>query len=394
MRKINRGEKIVMPLTQPELNQLRSIARKYTERVVELTRRICAVPAPTGNERARAEFVASVLRERGYTPTLDEVGNVYTRRGKRGQGPLVMLLAHTDTVFPLNTPLKIERHGDVVHGPGIGDNSVSVASMISTLEMLDELGRETPVDIMAVADVGEEGLGNLLGARTAVERYLNELGAVLVIDGGLGRIITTAVGSKRWKVTVHGPGGHSYGAFGRPSAIHGLGRIIAAIADLEVPSQPKTTFNVGLIEGGTSVNTIAASASAVIDMRSTDVVMLDKLSEQVKGLIEQRVGVGLRTEIQVLGERPAGRRSESDPLVQLAAQTLTWLGREPKFGASSTDANIPISLNIPSICVGITHTEQAHTVEEHLYVPPISDGLAQILRLCIDTTELVATQKQ
>jgi acetylornithine deacetylase/succinyl-diaminopimelate desuccinylase-like protein len=304
-----------------------------------------------------------------------------------------MLLAHTDTVFPLSTPLKIERTGDILRGPGIGDNSVSVASMLSVLVMLDELGYETAADIVAVANVGEEGLGNLLGARTAVERYSHELGAVLVIDGALGRITNVAVGSKRWKVTVRGPGGHSYGAFGRPSAIHGLGRIIAAIAELEVPSEPKTTYNVGLIEGGTSVNTIAASASAILDLRSVDVAALNMLAEQVKTLIETTAGEGLRTEIEVLGERPAGRRSESDPLVQLAARTLTWLGREPKYGASSTDANIPISLDIPSVCIGITRTDQAHTVEEHLYISPISAGLAQVLRLCIEASSLVAAQE-
>ena len=377
-------------LSPSELNQLRAAAARRTEAVAELTQRICEVPAPTGNEWQRAHLVASLWQERGYTPEIDAVGNVYIRRGKREHGPVLMLLAHTDTVFPQTSPIAVVRQGDILRGPGIGDNSVNVAAMISALDILDELGRETAVDIVAVADVGEEGLGNLLGARTAVERYREQLGAIIAIDGNLGKITHGAVGSKRWRITVRGPGGHSYGAFGTPSAIHGLGRIIAAIADLAVPQQPKTTFNIGIIEGGTSVNTIAAHASALLDLRSTDITALNRVADEVRTIVAQRAGAGLTTQIEVLGERPAGERSQSDPLVQLAASAITWLGMKPAYGASSTDANIPISLNIPAVCIGITQVERMHTLEEFLYVPPIGDGLAQLTRLCIEACSLLA----
>lgn len=373
-----------------ELNQIRAAATQRTEAVAQLAQRICEVPAPTGNEWERAQLVASLWQERGYTPEIDDVGNVYIRRGKRKNGPVLMLLAHTDTVFPQTTPISVERQGDILRGPGIGDNSVNVAAMLSALDILDELSRETEVDIVAVADVGEEGLGNLLGARTAVERYREQLGSVIAIDGDLGRITHAAVGSKRWRIMVRGPGGHSYAAFGTPSAIHGLGRIIAAIADLDVPQQPKTTFNVGIIEGGTSVNTIAPHATALLDLRSTDIAALKRIANEVRTIVEQRAGSGLHTQIEVLGERPAGERSLSDPLVQLAAAALNWLGLEPKYGASSTDANIPISLNIPAVCIGITNIERAHTLEEFLYVPPIGDGLAQLTRLCLEACKLIA----
>src|SRR5947209_16388558 len=238
------------------LSQIRTTTARRTEAVAELARRICEVPAPTGNEWERARLVAALWRERGYTPEIDAVGNVYIRRGRYENGRVLMLLAHTDTVFPATTAISVERQGDILRGPGIGDNSVNVAAMISALDVLDELGKETDADIVAVADVGEEGLGNLLGARTAVERYRDHVGAVIAVDGKLGKITHIAVGSKRWRISVRAPGGHSYGAFGTPSAIHGLGRIIAAIADLQVPREPKTTYNVGIIEGGTSVNTI------------------------------------------------------------------------------------------------------------------------------------------
>ncbi len=373
-----------------ELSQIHAAATQRTEVVAQLAQRICEVPAPTGNEQERVQLVASLWRERGYTPAIDAIGNVYIRRGKRENRPVLMLLAHTDTVFPQTTPISVERQGDILRGPGIGDNSVNVAAMLSALDILDELGRETEVDLVAVADVGEEGLGNLLGARTAVERYREHLGAVIAIDGDLGRITHAAVGSKRWRITVRGPGGHSYGAFGTPSAIHGLGRIIAAIADLEVPQQPKTTFNVGIIEGGTSVNTIAPHATALLDLRSTESTALEQIADKVKTIVEQRAGSGLQTEIEVLGERPAGERSLSDPLVQLATTAINWLRMEPKYGAASTDANIPISLNIPAVCIGITKIERAHTLEEFLYVPPIGDGLAQLTRLCIEACTLIA----
>ncbi len=382
-----------MSITQLELSQLRTITEARIETVADLARRICEVPAPTGSERERARFVASLWQERGYTPEIDEVGNVSIRRGKRGHGPVLMLLAHTDTVFPATISISVTRDGNILRGPGIGDNSVSIAAMISTLDILDDLQKETDVDIIAVANVGEEGLGNLRGARAAVERYQHSLGAVIAIDGHVGNITHIAVGSKRWKITVRGSGGHSFGAFGTPSAIHGLGRIIAAIADLEVPRQPKTTFNVGVIEGGTSVNTIAAQASAILDMRSIDPATLDHLAEQVQGIVEHKAGPGLQTEIEILGERPAGKRDLTDPLVKLAAEVLSSLGLEPSYSASSTDANIPISLNIPSVCVGVSRTERTHTLEEFLYIPPIGTGLAQIVTLSLQACTLIDQQK-
>lgn len=373
-----------------ELEKLRERAEAHIEAVASLARRICEVPAPTGQEQQRARLIADLWRERGYTPEIDAVSNVYVRRqGTRPQSPCLLLLAHIDTVFPASTPIVVKREGDTLSGPGIGDNSVSVASMLHTLDMLDELHIETESDIIAVANVGEEGLGNLLGARTAVERYRQQLGAVLVIDGGLGHITHGAVGSKRWRITVQGPGGHSYGSFGTPSAIHALGKIIGALADIEVPQTPRTTFNVGVIEGGTSVNTIAASASALFDMRSTDVEALNRLEKQARTIIEQQAGNGLKVEIEVLGERPSGERPLTDPLVQLAGETLRWLGLEPHYGISSTDANIPISFNIPTVCVGVTRGKHAHTLQEFLLVSPLGLGLAQLLRLSIESCILL-----
>ena len=378
-------------MSPEELASLRRAAQAQTESVAELATKISEIPSPTGGEQQRSAFIADQLRARGYAPEIDEVSNVYARRGNRG-GPVVMMLAHIDTVFPASTDMSVRRDGDRLYGPSIGDNSVNVAAMISALDLLDELKIETPLDIVAVADVGEEGLGNLRGARAAVDRYRADLGAVIVIDGRQGNVTNAGVGSKRWRVTVSGPGGHSFGAFGLPSAIHGLGRIIAAIADLEVPTDPKTTFNVGMIDGGTSVNTIAPSATALVDMRSVNAEALDHLAGQVRDIIDTRPDSGLETQVEVVGERPAGGRDISDPLINLAAEATRWIGLEPEYQAASTDANIPFSLNIPTVCVGVTHGDRGHTVHEYIEVPPLGDGLAFLTRLCVDSCSWVAQQ--
>jgi tripeptide aminopeptidase len=363
-------------------------AAKHLETVVDRTMRITSVPSPTHEEGERAKFVASLWKDLCYDAEIDDIHNVYVRRGNKG-GKAVMLLAHIDTVFPAGTEINVRREGDWLHGPGIGDNASNVAGMLTLIQILDELDIETDVDIIAVANVGEEGLGNLKGARQAVDRYKDELGGVLVLDGGLGRVTMSAVGSERWKVTVNGPGGHSFGAFGLPSAIHGLCRIGAAIGDLDVPEDPKTTYNVGVIEGGTTVNSIAATASAIIDMRSVSADELEKLVATVREIVETKAGAGLTTEIEVLGQRPAGQQSEDSPFVKMAGDILRSLGFEPTFETSSTDMNIPISYGIPSVCVGITESERGHTVHEHIRISPFAHGLALTTQLAVQATEWV-----
>lgn len=370
-----------MPPSQRQVDQARSAAAKQALFVADLTMRICAIPAPTGQELERGRFVAGLLHDIGYPAEIDEIGNVYARRGTRG-GPVLMLVAHTDTVFPAGVPITVSQEPGRLRGPGIGDNSLGVAAMIGALKVLDDLRIETEHDILAVATVGEEGLGNLRGVREAVRRYQDQLAGVIAVEGhNVGRITHGAVGSVRWKVTVRGPGGHSWGAFGKPSAIHGLGRIIAAIDELEVSSSPKTTYNVGVIEGGTSVNTIAASASAVIDMRSVDSVALRHLVDRIGNIATSAAGDGLGVDIEVLGERPAGEIPIEHPFVQRSGDVLSALGMEPIFEASSTDANIPISLGIPAVCVGISRGTGGHTVNETIDVEPIATGLAQLVLL-------------
>ncbi|MFW6075837.1 MAG: M20/M25/M40 family metallo-hydrolase, partial [Chloroflexota bacterium] len=322
---------------------IRRAARQDAAYVAELAMAICKVPAPTGLELDRSRFVSSVINDLGYAVTGDDVGNVYVRRGTKG-GNVLMLAAHLDTVFPADTSLEVERSAGRMSGPGIGDNSLGIAAVIGLFSMLDALQIETSIDLLFVADVGEEGLGNLRGMRTAVERFQDSLAAVVAVEGhNLGRVTHTGVGSVRWRLRSMGPGGHSWGAFGQPSAIHALAAVIADIASIDVPDEPRTTFNVGVISGGTSVNTIAAEAVADLDMRSVDPGSLEQLSAQVRAIIGRYEAPPLRIEIETIGERPAGILDAEHPLVQIACDAVSWAGAEPTLDASSTDANVPLS---------------------------------------------------
>ena len=374
---------------------LRQAAEGASERVAGLAAEIAQVASPSNHEETRAAWIAERLRTMGYAPEIDAISNVIVRRGRRGgkgQGKPILVMAHTDTVFPFDVPLDIRRDGDWLCGPGTGDNSTSVAAVMTALALLDAHEITTAAELIVVFNVGEEGLGNLRGARAATDRFQDEVRAVLVVDGKLGHITNGGVGSSRWRVTVRGPGGHSYMHFGRPSAVHGLAEIISGISRLQVPSSPKTTFNVGMISGGTSVNTIAPSAEAIIDLRSEDADALATLVSDARAVVERlgESGQGLTATIDILGERPAGRLPEDDPMVALAAESARTLGLDPRFNISSTDANIPISRGISSVCVGVYEGEEAHTVNERVMVPSLRLGMIHLMDLLLRAGTLPA----
>ncbi len=368
--------------TDDRFDRLARLADRLLPRAIDLAERVCRIPAPTGQEAERARFVADALAARGLAVEVDDLGDVIARRPGRGARPTLMLAAHTDTVFPEGTPIAVERADGRLTGPGIGDNSLGVAGLVTLVDLLEEAGVETPGDLLLVANVGEEGLGNLRGIRAVVDRYEAELGGVVAVEGhNLGRVTNVAVGSRRLRVTVETEGGHSWGAFGAPSAIHELATIVAGIAQLRVPATPKTTYNVGLIDGGVSVNTIAPSASAVIDLRSTDPQALARLADQVERIILSRRSDRVRVAIDVLGERPAGATPESARIVREAVAILGRLGIRAELNASSTDANVPIARGIPAICVGLTFGANAHRTDETIEIAPVARGLLQLALL-------------
>jgi tripeptide aminopeptidase len=330
------------------------------------------------------------MRELGLEEVYrDSAGNVIGRlKGSHG-GPTTLVAAHLDTVFPLETDVTIRRDGEILRAPGVGDNSASVAAMLHGARLLREEGVPLEGDILFVATCGEEGLGNLYGMRAAMEGHKHEVDYVLVLDGSLGGLVRESVGSRRFRLVVTSDGGHSWGAFGAPSAIHALGRMIAQISEIRVPSHPKTTYNVGMISGGTSINTIAARAEALLDLRSLSRDELLRLEERVRRIV---TGVaresGVLAELTLLGDRPTGSLRDDHPLPQLVREVHQRLGIQTRSYPSSTDGNIPLSLGIPAVTVGVTLGGNGHRLDEYIHTTPLAKGLAQVLLMLLGIQSL------
>jgi tripeptide aminopeptidase len=372
-------------LTQPDIERLLSRANVSLADTIALTASIAQIPAPTGAEAARAAFVAREMRAIGLADVrTDDVGNAIGRRPGNGNGPAVMIAAHTDTVFPAETDLTVRRTTERIAGPGVGDNSLGVAAMLTAARLLTTLDLTTAGDILFVADVGEEGLGDLRGMRAAVSAYRERLGAVVAVEGhNLGRVTHRAVGSRRYRLTVQGPGGHSWGNYGRPNAIHILAKLITDLVALPIPSTPKTSLSVGTIEGGVSVNTIAPAASALVDLRSISQANLERLAAQVERAVRSVHIADVQVTASILGDRPAGDLPADAPIVRACMETLRALGIAPTLDASSTDANVPIGLGIPAVCIGIAEGGNAHRLEEFIRISTIPTGLQQLLLLIL-----------
>ncbi len=374
--------------------------------LLDLVTRVQQIAAPTFAEAERATWVANYLRDLQVGEVqMDELPNVYLRvRGERADAPALMVSAHTDTVFPAETELTLRRDDEQgrVYGPGIGDNSTGVGALLALAHALGELP-PPPVDLWLVANVGEEGLGDLRGMRAAVEFVRratgDKLGACIVLEGtGLGRVVHRALGSKRLRVSVAAPGGHSWSDFGTPSAIHVLVQMAAEISGLRVPDQPRTAYNIGRIQGGTSINTIAQEASFELDMRSKEAGELDNLVKQVQAIIRRHQAAAPRVTIGIeqIGDRPTGAIAADHPLVRAAKQTLRDANVEllSRVSMSSTDANIPLSLGIPAVCIGITEGGNAHRLEEWIHPARLPQGMQHLLTLTWWATAWLGEKKE
>lgn len=345
------------------------------------------VPAPTFAERPRSLLVSQRMQALGlHDVTIDELGNVYARRPGQADRPALLVSAHLDTVFPADTDLSIRYEGERVYGPGIGDNSTGVAGLLRVAEVYQRFNLPTAGDIWFVANVGEEGLGDLRGMRAVVERLRSQLGAVVVIEGcDFGSLHHQAIGVRRFRIDVTGPGGHSWGNFGTPSAIHVLVRLAARLTELHVPLSPRTTFNIGTISGGTSVNTIAQHASMLLDLRSVSSAALTELVNEVYRLVEEAAleYPDIHVQLVKVGDRPSGAIPREHPLVQAAVAAYQMVGAQVSFQQSSTDANIPLSLGIPAVCVGLTDGGNAHRTDEYIIPVNLSRGLQALLLLLL-----------
>jgi acetylornithine deacetylase/succinyl-diaminopimelate desuccinylase-like protein len=380
-------------LASPErIEAVRAAADAVTPDVLELTALISAVPSPTGEETAKSLLVERLFATAGLATERDAIGDVVGvipgRQPSRAETSRLVVAAHIDTVFPIGTPLEVKRTADRLTGPGVGDNSVAVAAVIKLADLLRIAGEVPAVDVLVTGNVGEEGLGNLRGIREVLASG-SDIGAVVALEGhNLGRVTHVAVGSRRFRIIVKGPGGHSWGDFGRPNAIHGLSKLIAELDAIPLPRSPKTTLNVGMISGGVSVNTIAPEASCLLDLRSIDESALRRLSDRVTRLVDRsNRGDAVVYAAEPIGERPAGVVAADSPIVQIAASTLAALGLEPSFDASSTDANVPIAAGIPAVCVGLTTGGNVHRVDEFIDLEPVPNGITQLALLTLALAE-------
>jgi acetylornithine deacetylase/succinyl-diaminopimelate desuccinylase-like protein len=385
-------------LSSPErVEAVRAAAEAVAADVVSLTADIAAIAAPTGEEAERSHLVEKLFCGEGLAATRDRLDDVVATLPGRlppvTGAPRLLIAAHIDTVFGRSTPLHIVHSDGRLSGPGVGDNSLAVAAVVKLAHLLARAAETPAVDVLLCGNVGEEGLGNLRGIREVMKSHA-DVGAVVALEGhNLGRVTHVAVGSRRFRITVDGPGGHSWGDFGRPSAIHAMARLIAEIDAIPLPRSPKTTLNFGTIEGGVSVNTIAPRATCLLDLRSIDETALRRISDRVRRLVDRRnKEAAVVFAIETIGERPAGIVEVDRPIVRVAAQTLAALGIEPNFDASSTDANIPIAAGLPSVCLGLTTGGNVHRVDEFIDIRPVPIGLAQIALMTIALSEHLAAR--
>lgn len=352
-------------MDRPQVKSALAFIEANHENTLESQVTIAEIPAPTFHEARRAAYMASEFRRAGLADVeIDKQGNVLGWREGEIKDALV-LAAHLDISFAPGVTTRVRKEGKRWYGPGIGDDSRGLAALLTIAEAMNHASLRTHRTVLFVANVGEEGLGDLNGVRYLFQEspHRNRLREFISMDGSdPSRIVTGGTGVKRYRVVLSGPGGHSYGNFGRPSAIHAAGRIIDLLADMEVPAQPKTTFNVGRIEGGTAVNAIAEECSFEIDLRSVDPGILDrieaKLFEAVRVGVEREnkaraaSGVALKSEMKLVGNRPAGQMKPDNPLVRAAEWAVKESGFQPGLDFSSTDANLPISIGIPAVTMG------------------------------------------
>lgn len=352
---------------------------KNAEAITDEQIRICSIPASPFAEQQRAEYLAEKFRSLALTEVqIDEEGNCLGLLKGTSHSPLLVVSAHLDTVFAPDTDFTIVRSGNRLHGPGIADDGCGLAALIALVRAMQTEKIRPEGSILFVGTVGEEGEGNLRGVRHLLTRgrWASKVDVFLSFDGpGVDRITNRALGSRRYRVEVTGPGGHSWGDFGLPNPVHALGRAVAKLAGYPLPREPRTTFNVGRIEGGTSVNSIPEKAVMDVDLRSGADAELRRLDSFFRRAVMQAadeenatrrpVDPPLEVKVDLIGERPSGETPADSPLVEVAIEATRILGIEPRLDQSSTDSNFPISIGIPAITLGAGGASGAsHTLAE------------------------------
>jgi tripeptide aminopeptidase len=383
----------------PEIRSAFAWLRAQEPQFAHWQMELARIPAPPFGEAARAAWLTEKFRELGLDDVhSDDVGNVFGTHPGRGKG-YVALSAHIDTVFPAGTPLNIKQQGSRLYGPGVSDNGAGVTAMLAIAALLCAVRIRHDLHFVFIGNVGEEGEGDLRGMRHifSAPRWKDSIAYGLVLDGaGSDTIVAEALGSRRFEVIVRGPGGHSWSDFGAPNPILVLARAIQAFTETPVPLSPKTTFNVGVIRGGTSVNSIPESASMRVDIRSTSMAEMERLEQALRLALDhavedesqasekrassQRRPFGLSCEVVVIGNRPAGELDSNARILQVIRAVDAHLGNAAQVQRASTDANIPLSLGREAIAIGGGGLGGgAHTLQEWFDCSGRELGLKRIL---------------
>jgi acetylornithine deacetylase/succinyl-diaminopimelate desuccinylase-like protein len=354
------------------------LERDYEQLVSELIA-ITEIPAPPFKEQERAAFYLGLLKRAGLADVeMDPEGNVMGLRRGTGSGRILAVVAHLDTVFPAGTNVTVRREGTRLTAPGVGDDALGLAVMLSAIRGLEAGDFRTSDDVLFVGGVGEEGEGDLRGVKYLLQKgkHRDKISQFVAIDGpSPERIATGALASQRVRVTFTGPGGHSYGAFGIVSPSLAMGKAIEKLSRVSVPSTPKTTFNVGVVGGGTSVNAIPAEVYMSVDLRSESRDELRKLVERFQAIVQEAVDEengsrstaegSVRARIDLIGDRPGGHTPVTSEIVQRTTAVVRAFGLQPYYVISSTDANIPISMGIPAVTIGtVQRQDRAHSLDE------------------------------
>jgi len=371
-------------LTDARFQGAHAFVAKDHDRFVREIIQITEIEAPPFKEEKRAKAYAEMLRQSGLSEIeIDEEGNVIGLRKGIGNGPLIAIAAHLDTVFPEGTNVKVRREGTKLYAPGVGDDSRALAVLLMMVRAMDAAQIQTTSDILFIGNVGEEGPGDLRGMKYLFQRgpYKNRIKAFISLDPfGWGNDLTIGgIGSKRFKVTFKGPGGHSFGSFGLVSPAYAIGNAIAKLSKMQVPSKPRTTYNVGVIGGGTSVNSIPFESWMDVDIRSETKEELAKAVDTFTRLMNEAADEENRArstsqgrvtvDVRLIGDRPFGQIPVNAPIVQTASAIIQAYGMNVTYGMSSTDSNIPMSMGIPSITLESGGTGgRNHTLDEWIDV--------------------------
>lgn len=344
--------------------------------LVNRIREIAEIPSPTFQEERRSDHLMGLFPNIGLKDSRQLArGSVVGFTGSAEDADTLLLAAHIDTVFPIETELTTRVEGETLCGPGTGDNAANVAAIVTLAEIFMELGVSLPRNVALCGTVCEEGPGNLAGIEEVLDYLGDRVGTVIAVDGRTPYLMHRSQAVRRYRVKTSGPGGHSWDGFGTPSAVHEMARIIAALSGVEVPAEPKTIFNVGTIRGGRSVNAIAQSCVVDVDLRSLETTHLEDLERSFLRIVEETPADGIRTEVELTGERPAAEEPPGSLLVKTAADAARYLGFEAEHVALSTDAALSLSRGISSISLGTYRGRGTHTLEEQVDLASLTTGL-------------------